>query len=494
MKLLAGFNQETSQSESFSASRNTFISNNILTLNAGDPSTAGNNESATQWALQSYFGRVNYVFADKYLFEGNIRYDGSSRFQNDKWGLFPSFSAGWIISQENFFNIPAINFLKVRASWGQLGNQNIGNFRYAKNLSLASNYSFGGSIVQGVAQTALGNPDLRWEVTTSTNIGLNAELFNSKVQLEADYFVRVTEDILFDIPIPSITGFGSQILNSAEVENKGWEVTASYRENLGDFSFRISGNVTNVTNQVLKLNKTLGEDEVDRRIAGVTVLEPGAPINAYFGYRSTGIFRTQADYDAAADHTQISPLYGVGDVGLEDINGDGIIDPEDRVVIGNQAPEWIYGLNLDFGFKGVDLAFLFQGAANYQTYGSSELFWPFSNLHTVLNSWQDRWTPDNTDAQFPRIFLGGDGWPSTASTNSFWLVDRSHLRLKNVQLGYTLPANSVVKSLRIYFNVQNLATWTKFPFFDPERPAGQQRGSSGFPNLRIYSGGLNVNF
>ena len=269
LRLLAGFNQETSQSESFSAGRNTFISNNILTLNAGDPSTASNNESATQWALQSYFGRVNYVFADRYLLEGNIRYDGSSRFKNDKWGVFPSFSAGWILSEESFFNIPAINFLKIRGSWGQLGNQNIGNFRYAKTLSLSQNYSFGGNIVQGVAQTALGNPELRWEVTSSTNVGLNAELLNSKITLEADYFVRITKDILFDIPVPSITGFGSQILNSAEVENKGWELTASYRENIGDFSFRITGNVTNVKNQVLKLNKTLGEEEVDRRISGV---------------------------------------------------------------------------------------------------------------------------------------------------------------------------------------------------------------------------------
>lgn len=495
LKLLAGFNQETSESESFWAGRTTFISNNILTLNAGDPSTAYNNETATHWALQSYFGRLNYVFADKYLFEGNVRLDGSSRFLNDKWGVFPSFSAGWIISEEDFFqDIGGINFLKIRASWGQLGNQNIGNFRFARTLSLSENYTFGGGIVQGVAQTSLGNPDLQWETTTSTNIGINAELLNSKVQLEVDYFVRITEDILFDIPIPSITGFGSQILNSAEVKNQGWELTLSYRENIGDFSFKVTGNVTNVKNEVLKLNKTLGEEEVDRRISGVTILEPGAPINAYFGYKSTGIFRTQSDFDAAPDHSGISPLYGVGDVGLEDLNGDGVIDPEDRQVIGNQAPEWIYGLNLDFGYKGFDFAVLFQGAANYQTYGSSELFWPFSNLHIVDDRWIDRWTPDNTGAEFPRIFLGGDGWPSTASTNSFWLIDRSHLRLKNVQLGYNVPIKRGIKSLRIYFNAQNLATWTKFPFFDPERPAGQQRGSSGFPNLRIYSGGVNVNF
>lgn len=498
-KVLAGFNQETSQTEAFGGGRNTYISNNILTLSAGDPSTANNYEDATQWALQSYFGRVNYVLKDRYLFEGNLRYDGSSRFLNDKWGLFPSFSAGWIISEEPFFRGNSfIDFLKIRASWGQLGNQNIGDFRYARTLDLTQNYSFGGSIVQGVAQTSLGNPDLRWEVTSSTNFGLNAQMLDGKLQLEADFFRRLTEDILFDIPVPSISGFGSQILNSAEVENVGWEVSAFYRENVGDFTFRIGGNVTHVTNEVVKLNKTLGEADVDRRISGSTVLQPGAPINAYFGYEASGIFRTQADFDRAADHSQINALYGVGDVGLVDQNGDGVIDADDRVVIGNQDPEWIYGINLDFGFKGFDLAVLLQGAANYQTYGVNQLFWPFSNLHTVLNSWQDRFTPNNTDAVFPRIFLGGDGWPSTSVTNSFWLVDRTHLRLKNVQLSYTLPssltANTFIESLRIYINGQNLATITDFPFFDPERPAGAQNGSSGFPNLKIYSLGLNFNF
>lgn len=228
-KVLAGFNQETSNSEWFGGGRNTFISNNILTLNAGDPSTATNFEGGTQWALQSYFGRLNYTLADKYLFEANIRYDGSSRFLNEKWGVFPSFSAGWIISEEAFFDVPAIDFLKVRASWGQLGNQNIGDFRYARTLSLSQNYSFGSTIVQGVAQTSLGNPGLRWEVTSSANFGINAHLFDGRIQLEADYFQRLTEDILYDIPVPSISGFSSQILNAAEVQNNGWEINASYQ-------------------------------------------------------------------------------------------------------------------------------------------------------------------------------------------------------------------------------------------------------------------------
>jgi len=501
-KILAGFNQETSETEAFEARRTTFISNNILTLNAGDPSTASNNESATQWALRSYFGRVNYVLDEKYLFEANVRYDGSSRFQNEKWGVFPAFSAGWIISEEGFFNSPFMDVLKLRGSWGQLGNQNIGDFRYTRSLDLSQNYTFGGGIVQGVAQTNLGNPELRWEKTASTNLGINMEMFNSKLQIEADYFVRTTEDILFDIPVASISGFTSQILNSAELRNKGWELTTSYRENFGDFSFRVSANVTHVTNEVLKLNKTLGNDEVDQLIsggsAGSSILKPGAPINAYYGYKDTGIFRSQAEFEAAADHSILNSLYGVGDVGLQDLSGDGVIGPEDRQVIGNPDPKWIYGMNLDFGYKGIGLAILLQGAGDYQTYGRSNIFWPFNNGHSVLNSWQDRYTPENTGGKFPRLFLGGDGWPSTASSNSFWLVDRTHLRVKNIQLSYTLPASVIadnfIESLKIYLNVQNAATFTSFPFFDPERQAGNSRGGTSFPNLAIFSAGMNLNF
>lgn len=503
LKALGGFNQETSQSESFWASRQTFISNNILTLNAGDPSTAANSEAATQWALQSWFGRLNYSFDDKYLFEANLRYDGSSRFLNEKWGLFPSFSAGWTLSNEPFFeNIAGISFLKVRASWGQLGNQNIGNFRWARTLDLSQNYNFGGTIVQGVAQTSLGNPDLRWEVTTSSNIGLNLHVLEGRLELEADYFVRTTEDILFDVPVPSISGFGSQILNSAEVQNRGWEVTAIYKERFGDFTFSLGANVTNVQNEVLKLNKLLGEEEVDRRIsganAGQTVLQPGSPIGAYFGYEATGIFRSAAEFESAADHSGINGLYGPGDVSLRDVNNDGVINADDRVVIGNQDPKWIYGANLDFGFKGVNLTVLLQGAGGYQTYGSNELFWPFNNLHTTDTRWLDRWTPDNTDAAFPRVFLGGDGWPSTSASNSFWLLDRTHLRIKNVQLSYSLPAatlaNNFLKSVQVYVNASNLATFTTFPFFDPERPRGVNRAWDSFPNIRVISGGANINF
>jgi TonB-dependent starch-binding outer membrane protein SusC len=502
LKFLAGFNQETSKYDEFTASRSNFVSNSIPILNLGI-SNLNNSESATAWALQSYFGRVNYAFKDKYLFEANVRADGSSRFQNDKWGVFPAFSAGWILSEEDFFQVKFVDLVKVRASWGQLGNQNIGDFRYAKQLSLSQNYSFGGTLVPGAAQTSLGNPDLIWETTTTTDVGINLGLFDSRLELEADYFNRKTEDILYDIPIPSITGFGSNIYNSASVVNKGWEVALMFKQNFGDLGIEVGGNLTHVKSEVVELNKTLGDDEVDRKINGRSVLQRGSPVNSYFGYQADGIFRSQTEYDAAADHTGINVQYGVGDVRLVDIDGNGIIDDKDRTVIGKMDPTWIYGFNFRLKYKGFDLFALFQGAKDFQSYAEGELSQPFFNSAQLQSRWLDRWTPENPNAPMPRLYEGTG--PSTAVTNSFWLLDRSYLRFKNLQLGYSFPRSILgktsIKNVRIYVNAQNLFVITKFPYFDPERPANdpntsknEDRGGQGFPNLRIISGGLNINF
>jgi len=496
VKFLAGYNQETSQSDVFGASRNGFPSNSIRVLNVGNAANATNFERSTEWALQSYFGRVNYSFNDRYLLEANLRVDGSSRFDQDKWGAFPSFSAGWIISEESFMDVELIDFMKLRASWGILGNQNIGDFAYASQLSLQETYSFGGNVVPGTASVTLGNPALTWEETTTSDIGLNLGLWDSRIEIEADYFIRETRGILYDVPIPRITGFQSQIRNSAIVENQGWELALAYRDNFGDLSFQIGGNVTNVRSEVLQLDETKSGEETDRFIDDNLIIERGQQINSYFGYQADGIFRSQDEFDAAPDHSRINPNYGVGDVRLVDTNEDGIINPEDRVVIGKQDPTWSYGFNLNLGYKGFDLGAIFQGAADFESYAEAELAQPFFNQSALQSRWLDSWSPDNTDASMPRLYQT-EG-PSNASINSFWLLDRTYFRLKNLQLGYTLPAtlmeNSFLRSVRIYANAQNLFTVTNFPYFDPERPANADRGGDGFPNLRILSAGVNISF
>ncbi len=499
---LVGFNQEEHNSDEFSTFRSGQVSNSVKTLSSGDASTATNNEDGTTWALQSYFGRLNYNFQEKYLFEANLRYDGTSRFLNDKWGAFPSFSAGWVLSEEGFLeNIEAIDFLKLRASWGKLGNQNIGDFRFARSLSLTQAYSFGGVLVPGVAITNLGNPDLTWESTTMSDIGLNLGLFESKIDIEADYFTRNTTGILYDLPSEITTGFSSQISNAAEVKNEGWELAINYNDNFGGLNVSVGGNVTHVKSIVEELNPNIPNDGTDRAIIGRTIIEPGSPINSYFGYQALGIFRTQEEFDNAPDHSGLDPNYGVGDVRLADVSGpegvpDGVITPDDRIVIGKQNPVWSYGFNLRLAFKGFDLFALFQGAADYDGYSSEELAAPFFNTSGLQARWVDRWTPDNPDGSMPRLYVSTG--PSNNTTNSFWLYDRSYMRMKNLQIGYTLPetliGNTFIQSLRLYVNGTNLFTATDFPYLDPERPPGEDRGTNSYPNLRILTAGLNIKF
>ena len=501
LSVLAGYNQEESEAKSFAAGRAGHLSNTVRVLNAGLASSSTNAGSATGWGLRSYFGRVNYSFQDKYLLEANVRFDGSSRFATDKWGTFPSFSAGWIVSEEDFFPQSSfIDFLKVRASWGQLGNQNIDNFAFARQLDLSQAYNFGGVVVPGVTQVSLGNQNLTWETATMTNFGVTMNLMQ-KLDVEIDYFIRDTEDILFEVPISTLSGFSSQIRNTAQVQNKGWEIGANYRERVGEFSFSIGGNVTHVDNVVTEVNPDIPEGEVDRFIfdiegvqGGRRIIEQGSPMGGIIGLRALGVFQSQAEIDAAADHSGL--LSGVGDLRFEDINGDGVINADDRVIIGKDNPTWLYGFNLSAGWKGFDIAAIFQGAADFHSLGTEELNFPFFNGAAVPTRWLNRWTPENPSNEFPKIF--NTFGPSVAFHNTFFLYDRSYFRMKNLQIGYTLPAgtieNSFLQSVRIYFNASNLFTITDIPFGDPERPADADRGSEGHPMLKVFSGGVSVKF
>jgi TonB-linked SusC/RagA family outer membrane protein len=501
-KILGGFNQEDAIYNRFGAGRGGFISNNIRVLGVGDPSTATNFETGTTWGLRSYFGRLNYNWDEKYLFEANLRADGTSRFQSNKWGTFPSFSAAWLISKEDFFQSARniMDFLKIRGSWGKLGNQTADpndDFIYARQLNLSQNYSFGGTIVSGVAQTTLGNPDLTWETTTVTDLGLDLGLFESRVTLTADYFIRDTEGILFAVPVSPMTGFNTQIRNAARVENKGWELALQYDNTLGDFSFSLGGNVTHVTSEIKQINPELKPGEVDRFIYGIDgrrVAERGSPLNALYGVEVIGIFQTEDEISQAPDHKGLNPNFGPGDLRFKDTNGDGKISNEDRVIIGKEDPTWIFGATLRADYKRFDFSALLNGAADFNSYASEEVARPFFSNAGLEQRWLNRWTPENPDTDIPRLFFT-DG-PATSINNSFWVLDRSYVRLKNVQIGYSIPSKLLervkIQRLRIYANGSNLFTITKFPYFDPERPAGRDRGQEGFPNLRVISAGLNL--
>lgn len=497
IKVIAGVNQESFERKFFGASRLQIPSNSLPALSTGNPETSTNYGGAEDWALRSFFGRVNYIYDDKYLFEFNVRRDGSSRFgSNNRWATFPAFSAGWVLSREPFLvDNNVIDFLKIRASWGQLGNQLIGNYPFAANISFDPAYSFGGTIVGAAAQTTLGNPDIIWETTTQIDIGINAALFG-KLSLEADYFIRDATDILFNQQNPGVTGVRTPTtVNIAEVRNEGWELSANYTENIGDFSFSIGGNLTFVDSEVLQIDPDL-LGEADRVFDGAFIIQRGQPINALFGLEALGIFQDQAEIDAAPDQSafgQPTP----GDIRYKDENGDGVVTVDDRKVLGQDNPRWIYGINANFQFKGFDVAALIQGVADAQTFETSRFYAPFNNSGGVSTLWRDRWTPENPDASLPKIRIGQSGINYNVN-HSLFMTDKSYLRLKNLQIGYTVPDNvfkdTFVQSLRLYLNGTNLFTITDFVGFDPEQEIRNTNGTQGYPQLQVFTGGINLRF
>lgn len=495
-KFLAGANQESFEQKFFGAGRLEIPSNSLPAVSTGNPETSTNFGGAQEWALRSFFGRINYDFDDKYLFEFNIRRDGSSRFgSNNRWATFPSLSAGWVVSEEDFFNSSVIDFLKIRASWGQLGNQNIGNYPFAASISFAPAYSFGGTIVGAAAQTTLGNPNIKWETTTQTDIGINMSLLNGNLSFEADYFIRDAEDILFDQSNPGVTGVRTPTtVNIAQVQNKGWELFGNYRHKFGKAVLTVGGNVTHVVSEVQQIDPNL-TGENDRVFQGQFILQRGAPINALYGLETIGIFQSQAEIDAAPDQSAFGAPTP-GDLQYFDENGDGVITVDDRKVLGQDNPTWLYGMNLGLEVGGFDIAALFQGIGDAQVFETGRVFAPFANSGGVSALWRDRWTPQNTDASLPKIRIPGSINYNVA--NSQWISDRSHLRLKNLQIGYNVPSEKLgdifIQSLRVFVNGTNLWTLTDYVGFDPERPPRASNAFSGYPQLKIFTGGVTVKF
>ncbi len=501
-KFLGGFNQESFDRDFFQTARTELPSNNLAAFATGNPQTATNSNTdplgfgPSEWALRSFFARINYNYDGKYLAEFNFRRDGSSRFAEDnRWSTFPSISLGWVVSREDFLKSSNIDFLKLRLSYGLLGNQNINNdFPYQALISFDPAYNFGGSIVGGAAQVSLANPTIQWETTKQFDIGFNLGLSQGRLSMEWDYFIRTTSDILFAQSNPAPTGVRTPTFrNIAEVQNKGWETLINWGDEVGDFSYSVGLNITNVNSEVLQIDPEASGD-ADRVFQGNFILQRGSPINAIYGLEVQGIFQSDGEVDSAPDQSLFGAA-GAGDLRFVDQNGDNIINTDDRTVIGTDNPSWIYGFNFNVGYKGFDIGALFQGIGDVQSYGEGEVFVPFNNNAGLASYWLDAWTPQNTDTEIP--ILATNGGISNNSTNSFFVEDRSYLRLKNLQIGYTFPtdlAGGSIKSLRLFINGQNLWTSTNYRGFDPERAVRDGDGGSGYPQLKIFTGGVNVTF
>jgi len=482
--LLGGFQQETSKFDYLRGTKAGIPSNALQEINAGsiDPTAEG---YLVEFGLQSFFGRATYNYKEKYLLEANFRYDGSSNFgPGNKWGFFPSVSAGWNISEESFLrDSNIVNSLKLRGSWGQLGNQAIDPNQYSATYALGQNYSYGGSLVGGAAQTSLPNTEVTWETSTQTDIGVDLLAFGGKLGLVVDYFHKLTDDILRPVSISSVIGgLSPPTVNLASVRNSGFEFALTHKNTIGDFNYGVGVNLTTIDNEVTKIPAPA--------IGGYTRIAEGSPIDEFYLIKMIGIFQNEAEVTAHGAQPTAKP----GDVKFEDFDDNVIIDAGDRQAVGSSIPKLTYGVTLDAGYNGFDFSALFQGVEGVDAITEHEQK-PFFNGAGIPTFWQDNaWTAENPNNSYPRLTRSSNYNVNAWQDSSFLLEDASFLRIKNIQLGYSFPDQLLEKlsldRLRVYVNAQNPYVKTDYRGLDPEKSVTAGRGS--YTNVSIYSLGLNI--
>jgi TonB-linked SusC/RagA family outer membrane protein len=494
IKVLGGYSSEHNQSDYLFGSRRGYLNNALDQLDAGPLAGLQNSGNASEYALESVFGRINYSFKNRYLVEGNFRYDGSSRFApGNRWAAFPSVSAGWRISEESFFESLRHIFsdLKIRASWGMLGNQNIGTYPYQATISTGYNYIFGGQIADGIAPGKGVNSNIKWESTTTKGIGLDAVLLDGMVTFTGEYFIRNTSDILLSLPVASTFGLSAPVINAGSVQNKGVELTAGYHLQKRDFSFDVNANLSIIKNKVTDLAGT-GPFPNGSTIQGV-----GLPINSLYGWVAEGLFQSQDDIAKHANQAGMGGPVAPGDIKYKDLDSNNVIDGNDRQYLGTYFPKVTYGLSLSARYKGFDATLFLQGAADVKSYVSGRILGSLYDKNGDPSSiWLDRWTPDNTDASFPRVWNSNSQNDPSLTPSSFWVRSAGYLRLKNVQVGYTLTSKMLSRAgigLRVFWTAKDLLTFTQFyKWVDPESPLGGN--SYSYPMVRVNSVGVNLTF
>jgi TonB-linked SusC/RagA family outer membrane protein len=494
LNVLVGYSEIENKVRNLSAFRQAFYNNDIQSLSQGaNDGTKNNSGNDSGWGLRSYFSRVNYSFQDKYLFEANGRYDGSSRFISGKrYGFFPSYSAGWRISKENFWAgmIDKVNELKLRGSYGLAGNQAVSLYSYLATLNLAS-YSFNNAVAPGYRQTTLANQNLSWETTAQTNIGLDAQLMHNRLSLTVDYYKKNTTDILLTLPVPATLGLGASPQNAGRVDNEGWEFVAGTQNRFGQFGFDANVNFNINNNKVVDLAGTgpyiTGGNET-RYITGV-----GYPINSYWGYLTDGYFQSAEDI---ASYPNMRSGLAPGDVKFVDRNKDGKITADDMTYLGQSFPKYTFGSSLNFSYKNFSLNLLLQGVSGYKARIGGAIvemgIWGGFTHELITNNY---WTPDNRNARFPRP-LKYDLRNIVFSDRD--LQDGSYLRLKNIQLMYEIPTALTkkvgIQKVSVYVATTNLLTFASLNEWniDPETAPGTR--AQAYPQTSITSLGLNINF
>jgi len=495
LKVLVGYNQEYYITESLGTSKGDLLS--IYTpVNNAAATMLGITGSASDYAMRSFFGRINYDYKGKYLFEANLRADGSSRFSKDnRWGYFPSFSAGWRISEEPFWNglKQGIDYFKIRASWGQLGNNNVGNYAWQETYAIY-NTSFNGSVVSGIGSSAIANDQMTWETTDVLNAGFDATIAKH-LTLTVDYYNKLTHGILASLPIPYVNGgLTAPTVNSAKVRNSGIEVDLAYENHIGDLYFRIGANGAYNKNEIVSYKGDLLETH------GYGVWTEGQPIGKFYVREVEHIVQDQSEVDnlLTQGYKFSGKTPGTGDMLYKDANGDMLIGSDnDRVLMGNPLPKFNYGVNLTLNFKGFDFYTLISGIAGYDKYLGAQFYrlTTYTTGYMYPTYFKDMWTESNHSTTVPKAYVSDT---RNSLTSEYYLHNADFLRVKSIQLGYTIP-NALtgkigLEKVRIFANLENFFTFTKYPGLDPEASEPTTASGATYPLMKTASIGLNVNF
>jgi len=500
--LLQGAQYEEYRKDEVTASAQSMITNDFFSLNFADPLTKTSSDLVQTWALGSIFGRLNYSYKDRYLFEASYRYDGSSRLApQNRWQVFPSFSAAWRISQEDFMrNVDFINNLKLRVSWGQLGNGSVlGLYDYipllTSGLTTSNNLVFNNQRTQYFYQNTLASPEKTWETVEQSNIGIDLSMLRNRLTVTADYYIKRNKNMLATLNVPNIIGIGVGSVNIGELKSWGAELAVKWRDKIGKVDYSVGVNIADNQNKLEHYN---GRNSIGT--GGVVPLLEGYPLNSVWGYKTGGYFQSQAEADKYKA-TVSYPFFtkpAAGDIKYLDLDGNGVIsagggtptDKGDLVYLGTTNARYTYGLDASVSWKGFDFSVFFQGVLGRKFLINEGTLSPI--LGTADMPWtihMDHWTPDNPNAFFPRMYQ--------TSAHNFrpsdkWTQDGAYLRLKNIQIGYTVPyLKRWFRELKVYVSGQDLWEATKvLSVFDPE--VGNDVSATAYPFYRTVSFGVNI--
>ncbi|WP_231490910.1 TonB-dependent receptor [Pedobacter sp. Leaf170] len=447
----------------------------------------------SEWGMRSLFGRINYDFKGKYLLEANIRYDGTSKVSPDyRWGVFPSFSAGWLVSEESFLKdkLSWLSSFKIRASYGTLGNQDIGTYLYQDNIIINNvNYPFGnGALQQGGVINDFKDVSLRWESTRSIDVGFDLNVKNGLFGATFDWFRRSTFDILARPNVPLSLGLGASTVNDGRMRSQGVELALTHQNKIGEFTYGLNALISTAKNKVIELRTPA---------KGSTINEVGLPYSSFYLYEWDGIFQVEDIGNPSVPVHELNRNPKAGDLKMKDVNGDGIVNANDRVVVDGAYPDFNYSFGLNMGYKRFSFSAFFQGVEGIKNRVNNWGIDPFMQGTAPSTKFLNAWTPENRSNTVPALYVSGYSGVAPYTASTYYLQDASYLRLKNVMLGYDVPVGAIsrigIKNLNVYVSADNLFTVTKYEGGDPER-ASSTGNLAQYPQTKIFNIGLNVKF